>query len=127
MSTQRVGITPVDLNTTTTPQDSNLASAPVRAAGENENFYFVMTDRFENGDTSNDTGGLSGDRYTTGFDPTDISFYQGGDIAGLTNKLDYIQGLGTTAIWLTPSFKNKAVQGDSAGYHGYWKIGRAHV
>jgi len=58
MSTQRVGITPVDLNTTTTPQDSNLASAPVRAAGENENFYFVMTDRFENGDTSNDTGGL---------------------------------------------------------------------
>ncbi|WP_220456750.1 alpha-amylase family glycosyl hydrolase [Changpingibacter yushuensis] len=120
MSTQRVGITPVDLNTTTTPQDSNLASAPVRAAGENENFYFVMTDRFENGDTSNDTGGLSGDRYTTGFDPTDISFYQGGDIAGLTNKLDYIQGLGTTAIWLTPSFKNKAVQGDSAGYHGYW-------
>ena len=38
-------------------------------------------------------------------------------------KLDYIQGLGTDAIWLTPIFKNKAVQledGPSAGYHGYW-------
>ena len=39
------------------------------------------------------------------------------------DRIDYIQGLGTTSIWLTPSFKNKAVQledGPSAGYHGYW-------
>ena len=39
-------------------------------------------------------------------------------------RLDYIQGLGTTAIWMTPSFKNRPVQGspgkESAGYHGYW-------
>ena len=42
---------------------------------------------------------------------------------GLLDRIDYIRGLGTTAIWLTPSFKNKAVQledGPSAGYHGYW-------
>ena len=42
---------------------------------------------------------------------------------GSRTKLDYIQGLGTDAIWLTPIFKNKAVQledGPSAGYHGYW-------
>ena len=43
----------------------------------------------------------------------------------MISKLDYIKGLGTTAIWLTPSFKNKPVQGlgtpyPSAGYHGYW-------
>ena len=43
----------------------------------------------------------------------------------MASKLDYIKGLGTTAIWLTPSFKNKPVQGlgtpfPSAGYHGYW-------
>src|SRR5690606_4957271 len=86
--------------------------------------YFVMTDRFANGDPSNDRGGLDGDRLTTGFDPTDKGFYQGGDIAGIRNELDYIEGLGTTAIWLTPSFANKPVQGAgadaSAGYHGYW-------
>ena len=42
----------------------------------------------------------------------------------MTDKLDYIKGLGTTSIWLTPSFKNRPVQGSganaSAGYHGYW-------
>ncbi len=82
-----------------------------------------MGDRFANGDTGNDTGGLTGDRLATGFDPTSKGFYNGGDLKGLTSKLDYIQGLGTDAIWLTPVFKNKAVQledGPSAGYHGYW-------
>ena len=97
---------------------------PVRQPGSAEQFYFVMTDRFANGDTSNDTGGLTGDRLTTGLDPTDKGFYQGGDLAGLRSQLDYIEGLGTTAIWLTPSFKNRPVQGEgenaSAGYHGYW-------
>ena len=61
---------------------------------------------------------------TTGYDPTDKGFYNGGDLAGLRAQLDYIDGLGTTAIWLTPSFKNRPVQGEganaSAGYHGYW-------
>lgn len=60
----------------------------------------------------------------TGFDPTDKGFYHGGDLKGVLGKLDYIKGLGTTAIWLTPSFVNKPVQGttgnESAGYHGYW-------
>ena len=83
-----------------------------------------MTDRFANGDTSNDTAGIAGDRLAHGFDPTDKGFYNGGDIAGLRENLDYIKGLGTTAIWLTPSFKNQPVQGTganaSAGYHGYW-------
>ena len=90
----------------------------------NEQFYFVMTDRFANGDKTNDDGGLGGDRTTSGFDPTDSGFYMGGDIAGMKDKLDYIAGLGTTAIWLTPPFVNQAVQGpegsQSAGYHGYW-------
>ena len=88
-----------------------------------EDFYFVMGDRFANGDPDNDRGGLTGDRLTTGFDPTAKGFYNGGDLAGLRSRLDYIQGLGTDAIWLTPVFKNKPVQledGPSAGYHGYW-------
>ncbi|GAA1769651.1 alpha-amylase family glycosyl hydrolase [Nostocoides vanveenii] len=94
------------------------------ATPRHENFYFVMTDRFANGEKANDRGGLSGDRVTTGFDPTDKGFFHGGDLAGLQGKLDYIKGLGTTAIWLTPSFVNRPVQGSgedaSAGYHGYW-------
>ena len=91
---------------------------------EDEVIYFVLPDRFENGDPSNDLGGLSGDRLTTGFDPTSKGFYHGGDLKGLTRHLDYIQGLGATALWVAPVFKNKPVQGpkgqESAGYHGYW-------
>src|ERR1044072_2153479 len=82
-----------------------------------------MADRFANGDTANDQGGLGSDPLVSGFDPTKKGFYNGGDLKGLRGKLDYIQTLGTTSIWLTPSFKNKAVQledGPSAGYHGYW-------
>jgi len=91
---------------------------------EDEIVYFVLPDRFANGDASNDRGGLSGDRLITGFDPTHKGFYHGGDLKGLTAHLDYIQGLGTTAIWLGPIYKNKPVQGpagdESAAYHGYW-------
>jgi glycosidase len=91
---------------------------------EDEIVYFVLPDRFENGNPANDQGGLRGDRLTTGFDPTHKGFYHGGDLAGLTARLDYIQGLGATAIWLGPIYKNKPVQGgpgeESAGYHGYW-------
>ena len=106
------------------PEDDALVAEPVRTPGSGENFYFVLTDRFANGSPANDTGGLDGDRLTTGFDPADKGFYHGGDIAGLRQQLDYIEGLGTSAIWLTPSFKNNPVQGEganaSAGYHGYW-------
>jgi glycosidase len=101
-------------------------SAPVYRARlpEDEVIYFVLPDRFENADPSNDRGGLSGDRLKTGYDPTSKGFYNGGDLKGLIKRLDYIQGLGATALWVGPVFKNKAVQGppgqESAGYHGYW-------
>ncbi|MFE7230162.1 pullulanase-type alpha-1,6-glucosidase [Streptomyces sp. NPDC057596] len=106
------------------PSDARLAAEPARHDATREQFYFVLPDRFANGDTSNDRGGLTGSRLATGYDPTDKGFYQGGDLKGLTNRLDYIKGLGTTAIWLAPIFKNQPVQGTgkdvSAGYHGYW-------
>ncbi|BCB83302.1 alpha-amylase family glycosyl hydrolase [Phytohabitans suffuscus] len=95
----------------------------LRSAVTDESFYFVMADRFANGDTANDQGGLGSDPLVSGFDPTKKGFYNGGDLKGLLSRIDYIRGLGTTSIWLTPSFKNKAVQledGPSAGYHGYW-------
>src|SRR5688572_26810349 len=91
---------------------------------EDEIVYFVLPDRFANGDARNDRGGLSGDRLTTGYDPTHKGFYHGGDLKGLIARLDYVQGLGATAIWLGPIYKNKPVQGgpgqETAGYHGYW-------
>ncbi|WP_225206378.1 alpha-amylase family glycosyl hydrolase [Novosphingobium huizhouense] len=89
-----------------------------------ETVYFVLPDRFENANPRNDAGGLRGDRLVTGFDPTSKGFYHGGDLKGLIRRLDYIQGLGATALWVGPVFKNKPVQGpkgqESAGYHGYW-------
>ncbi|WP_028800768.1 pullulanase-type alpha-1,6-glucosidase [Streptomyces sp. 142MFCol3.1] len=106
------------------PSDAALAAQPARHDATREQFYFVLPDRFANGDTGNDKGGLTGSRLSTGYDPTDKGFYQGGDLKGLTRKLDYIKGLGTTAIWMAPIFKNQPVQGTgkdaSAGYHGYW-------
>ncbi|MEW2165104.1 pullulanase-type alpha-1,6-glucosidase [Streptomyces sp. NPDC007084] len=116
------------------PSDAKLAAEPARHDATRDQFYFVMPDRFANGDKANDEGGLTGSRLSTGYDPTDKGFYQGGDLKGLTRKLDYIKGLGTTAIWMAPIFKNQPVQGTanggtsqalssggaSAGYHGYW-------
>ncbi|MBD3729605.1 MAG: alpha-amylase [Sphingomonadales bacterium] len=111
------------------------ASAAAPAAGaavaamrarppEDEVVYFVLPDRFANGDPANDLGGYPADRLKSGFDPAAKGFYHGGDLKGLTAKLDYIQQMGVTAIWFAPIFKNKPVQGpkgdESAGYHGYW-------
>ncbi len=104
------------------------ATAPVPAISErgleDEIIYFVLPDRFENGDPRNDRGGITGGPLQHGFDPAHKGFYHGGDLKGLTSRLDYIQGMGVTAIWFAPIFKNKPVQGrpgeESAGYHGYW-------
>ncbi|WP_432456825.1 pullulanase-type alpha-1,6-glucosidase [Cellulomonas iranensis] len=123
-ATHRTSVVVADLAGGYTDADADLVADPVRDPGAGESFYFVLTDRFADGDPGNDTGGLDGDRLTTGLDPTDKGFYHGGDLAGLRERLDYVEGLGTTAIWLTPSFLNKPVQGAgadaSAGYHGYW-------
>ena len=86
-----------------------------------------MTDRYANGDPSNDRGGLTGSRSVTGFDPTGAGWFHGGDFAGLrgtcagdADGLARIKALGFTSIWITPPFGQKTVQGDSAAYHGYW-------
>jgi len=123
--THRTTLTPQDLpGSKVTAADRSLARASLRAGLTRERFYFLMADRFANGSTANDQGGLTGGRLETGLDPSDKGFYHGGDLKGVTQRLDYIKGLGTTAIWLTPSFKNRPVQGSganaSAGYHGYW-------
>jgi alpha-amylase len=106
------------------PASAGEAQHSLRSPVTDESFYFVMADRFENGDRSNDHGGLPPgvEDGQSGFAPERRGFYHGGDLEGLLERIDYIRGLGTTSIWLTPSFKNKAVQEEdkSAGYHGYW-------
>ena len=104
-----------------------VATAPQPVSGralEDEIIYFVLPDRFENGDPRNDRGGIKGGPLQHGFDPAHKGFYHGGDLKGLTARLDYIQGMGVTAIWFAPIFKNKPVQGEPgrefAGSHGYW-------
>jgi pullulanase-type alpha-1,6-glucosidase len=125
-ATHLIAVAPTELQPDVTPEDEQLAGTSLREDLSRERFYFVMDDRFENGDPSNDTGGIpaSEGRLVHGFDPTDKGFYHGGDIAGITQRLEYLDEMGVTSIWMTPSFKNRPVQGSgadvSAGYHGYW-------
>jgi glycosidase len=101
---------------------AGLFTPVARGDASTESIYFVMTDRFANGDTSNDRGGLTGGLSQDGFDPTDIGYWHGGDFKGLTAHLDYIKKMGFTAIWITPPIKQQTVQGDSGAYHGYWGL-----
>src|SRR6185295_17148824 len=83
---------------------------------EEQVVYFVMIDRFNDGEPSND------DQHQNEFDQTDGDKYSGGDLQGIIDKLDYIQGLGATAVWITPPVANMwwdPLQ-ESGGYHGYW-------
>ena len=86
-----------------------------------------MADRFENGDTGQRQRRPAARRHAATSRASTRPARAGTTAAtsqGLRSRIDYIKGLGTTAIWLTPSFKNKAVQDNdgfpSAGYHGYW-------
>jgi glycosidase len=91
---------------------------------QEEVFYFVLPDRFYNGDTSNDLGAAESDIKRTlsrgGLDTSHKGMYHGGDLVGLTEKLPYLDNMGITAIWLTPILRNRAMQEGTSGYHGYW-------
>lgn len=78
--------------------------------------YFVLTDRFDDGNPRNNDQGVGG------YDPRQSHTYSGGDIAGLQRRLGYVQALGATAVWLTPPVLNQWHDRthDFFGYHGYW-------
>ncbi|MDJ0696159.1 alpha-amylase family glycosyl hydrolase [Mastigocoleus sp. MO_188.B34] len=83
-----------------------------------ETIYFIVVDRFCDGDPDNSEG-PNAELY----DPTmdDWGKYWGGDLQGVIDKLDYLKNMGVTAIWLTPLFEQ--VEGlfiESAAIHGYW-------
>ena len=93
---------------------------------DNVNAYFVLTDRFYNGDTTNDhsyfrQNGLSGDE--------NVATFHGGDLAGLTQKLDYFDKLGVNAIWITAPYEQvhgwvsgKGQKFPHYAFHGYYTL-----
>lgn len=100
-----------------------------QAVGENDFdwdesiIYFMLTDRFFDGDSSNN------DPYNQNYDAkNDRGTYQGGDFKGITQKLDYLDKLGVNTIWISPIVENIKydVRYDNAeghsyyAYHGYW-------
>jgi glycosidase len=98
-----------------------------------DRIYFVMSDRYANGDSSNDTGGHDGNVYSTGFDPASTAWWHGGDFKGLTggcttgDGLARIKALGFNAIWVSPPVTNQISNGGTGGYHGYWGTDFMHV
>lgn len=68
--------------------------------------YFIMVDRFNDSNPDENLSDVNKD---------DLRAFQGGDLQGIIDKLDYIKDLGATAIWLTPIMEN-----GPNGYHGYW-------
>ncbi len=99
-----------------------LSALPTQSSLASQRIYFVLPDRYANGSTANDQGGLTGPRVKTGFDPTDPGYYHGGDLAGLAANLQRIKDLGFTALWVTPVLKQDPVENGSAAYHGYWGL-----
>ena len=83
--------------------------------------YFVMPDRYKDGDKKNNDNG--------GFNTSLTAFYHGGDLKGLTGTcepgddgLARIKSLGFTAVWLTPVVTQQEAVGSGSGYHGYWGV-----
>ncbi|MFH1454327.1 MAG: alpha-amylase family glycosyl hydrolase [Armatimonadota bacterium] len=86
-----------------------------------DTIYLIMTDRFFDGDKTNNFGGEIFSQ-----DKKDWKLYWGGDFQGIIDKIPYLKSLGVTAIWITPVVENTEklywYGGDEkiAGYHGYW-------
>ena len=75
-----------------------------------EIIYQVVVDRFEDGDPNNNFN----------VDWRNPAAYHGGDWQGVINRLDYIEALGVTALWISPVVRNVEEDAGFASYHGYW-------
>ena len=94
--------------TTTSPPSTPKANAVDPTA---DSIYFVLLDRFHNGDLGNDLGAR----------PSDPKAWHGGDLAGLHRKLDYLADLGVKTLWISPIFTSRADPWMGHGaFHGYW-------
>jgi len=97
------------------------SSNPPKVGLSQDLIYFVMPDRYKDGDTKNNDNG--------GFNTSLTAFWHGGDLKGLTGTcepgddgLARIKSLGFTAVWLTPVVTQQEAIGNGSGYHGYWGV-----
>jgi len=83
---------------------------------EDQILYFIVTDRFMDGDSTNNDQGTG--EYKKG----DGAYWNGGDLTGILQKMDYLKELGVTGIWITPPVANqwRNPQHTGTGNHGYW-------
>jgi glycosidase len=109
----------------TCPAIASRADAPVsnRASLKQDLCYQIVTDRFADGDTTNNNPSKSPGLY----DSTKSNWkkYWGGDFAGIQQKLTYLKNMGVTSIWISPHVDNVDVPVTysgvtNTGYHGYW-------
>lgn len=77
--------------------------------------YFLLVDRFDN--NAADIPAYDSQAAVHGRDPAQGCVFQGGNLKGITRRLDYLKGLGVGALWLSPVFKNR--QEHAGSYHGY--------
>ncbi|MFD8449499.1 carbohydrate binding domain-containing protein [Streptomyces coelicoflavus] len=101
--------------TTGTKPPAPAAGKPLATDPRKDPIYFVLTARFNDGDGSNNRGGSRHEK--SGNAANDDPMFRG-DFKGLVNKLDYIKGLGFSAVWITPVVLNRSDY-DYHGYHGY--------
>ncbi|MFC7824404.1 carbohydrate binding domain-containing protein [Streptomyces sp. NPDC057375] len=101
--------------TTGTKPPAPAAGKPLATDPRKDPIYFVLTARFNDGDGSNNRGGSRHEE--SGNAANDDPMFRG-DFKGLVDKLDYIKGLGFSAVWITPVVLNRSDY-DYHGYHGY--------
>ncbi|WP_338904857.1 carbohydrate binding domain-containing protein [Streptomyces nigra] len=106
---------PAATATTGTKPSTPAAGTPLGTDPRKDPIYFVLTARFNDGDPANNRGGSQ--HVKSGNAANDDPMFRG-DFKGLVEKLDYIKGLGFSAIWITPVVLNRSDY-DYHGYHGW--------
>jgi pullulanase len=128
---KEIVITVIDEFGNTHTKTVKVTVTPEQAVGDELDFdwdeariYFMLTDRFKDGDSSNNGGGE--------YDPKHAEAYHGGDFQGVIDKLNYIDKLGINTIWISPIVDNidfnkgldfttaNGLEAKQFGYHGYW-------
>jgi glycosidase len=82
-----------------------------------EIIYFIMTDRFKDGDPANN---VHPDGDSSQYNPSNINAWHGGDFKGILSEIDYLRRMGMTSVWITPIVEPVRWDYNTAGYHGYW-------
>lgn len=102
---------------------SAASSSPTPADFGGDVIYQIITDRFFDGDSTNNDPATSPNLYSA--DRSNWRYYWGGDWSGIAAKISYLKNMGVTALWISPAVQNANVPvpigtESHSGYHGYW-------